>query len=409
MTQTSDSESPQAARSGDASSPWKMPLAAWKEVALRAWHEAGEDNISLVASGVAFCGVLAMVPMLGAMVLSYGLIASPDTVVGNMQSLTSVMPAEAAKLVGDQLANVLHTAGTKKGFGLLLALAIALYGAMKGAGAIVTSLNIAYDEEEKRSFIRLNLLALAITIGALLLALLSIVSIAAMGHLQKLFPHTPGVFLILGKILSYVVMAAVGAAAAATLYRYGPDRSEPKWTWLTPGSAFTAVLWLLVTLGFGFYVANFGSYDATYGTLGGAIVLLTWLYLSAYILLLGAELNCEFERQTARDTTIGPDQAMGTRGAHAADTVAQGPEAQGGSPAVSSESDADAPPSPLKDYAVSRLASRVQRVGGLEKVGMVPAILATGGLAFLRKKGRAPLGIALLTLGGGLSWLARRE
>lgn len=386
-----------------------MPAAAWKDIALRAWHEAGEDNISLVASGVAFCGVLAMVPMLGAIVLSYGLIASPRTVVANMQSLTSVVPAEAAKLIGDQLANVVHTAGGKKGFGLLLALGIALYGAMKGAGAMVTSLNIAYDEEEKRGFVRLNLLALAITTGALLLALLAIVSIAAMGHLQSLFPGTPGILLVIGKILSYAVMAAVGAAAAATLYRYGPDRAEPKWTWLTPGSAFTTILWLAVTLGFGFYVANFGSYDATYGTLGGAIVLLTWLYLSAYILLLGAELNCEVERQTTRDTTIGPEQAMGTRDAHAADTIAVGPQAQAGAEDMPVLKATPISPSPLKVYAVSRITSRVQRFGGLEKVGIVPALLTTGGLALLRKKGSAAIGIAMLAAGGGLSWLTRRE
>ncbi len=254
-------------RSPQAASPWRMPATAWKAIALRTWREAGADNISLIASGVAFCGVLAMVPMLAAIVLSYGLIASPRTVVETMQSLTLVMPAEAAKLIGDQLANVVHTADGKKGFGLILALGIALYGAVKGAGAMVTALNIAYDEDEQRGFVGLNLLALAITAGALLLALLAIVSITAMGRLQAMFPQIPGVLLLLGRVLSYAVMAAVGAAAAATLYRYGPDRDEPRWMWLTPGSAFATSLWLIVTLGFGFYVVNFGSYDATYGAL----------------------------------------------------------------------------------------------------------------------------------------------
>jgi membrane protein len=383
-----------------------MPFAAWKAIALRAWREAAEDNISLIASGVAFCGVLAMVPMLGAIVLSYGLMASPRTVVENMQSLTSVMPTEAAKLVGDQLANVVHTAGGKKGFGLLIALGIALYGAMKGAGALVTALNIAYDETEARSFVRLNLLSLAVTLSALLLAILAIISIAAMGHLQALFPHMPSVLLVLGKIFSYLVMASLGAAAAATVYRFGPDRDEPKWTWLTPGSVFTALLWLVVTLGFGFYVAHFGSYDATYGTLGGAIVLLTWLYLSAYILLLGAELNSEVERQTACDTTVGAEQPLGSSGAYAADTVATTPDTDNDG-ATASES--SAPQTPVRDYLAARATSRLQHLGGLEKVGILPAILTTGGLAFLRRKGRAGLGIALLATGAGLSWLSRGE
>lgn len=244
--------------------------------------------------------------------------------------------------------------------------------------------------------------------SGLLLALLAIVSIAAMGQLQSLFPHTPAILLVLGKILSYVVMAAVGAAAAATLYRYGPDRTEPKWTWLTPGSAFTTSLWLIVTLGFGFYVAHFGSYDATYGTLGGAIVLLTWLYLSAYILLLGAELNCEVERYTTSDTTVGPARSMGSRGAAAADTVAAGsqslkrPENAPLAEAVESRS-------LLGDYAIARVTARIQRIGGLEKVGFLPAVLTTGGLALLRQKGKTTIGVVMLVAGGGLSWLARRD
>ncbi|TVV76462.1 YihY/virulence factor BrkB family protein [Sphingomonas solaris] len=404
----------------DAISPWTIPPSGWKEVVLRSWKEAGQDNISLVASGVAFCGVLALVPLLGAVVLSYGLVATPATVIRNVQSLTSVMPADAAKLIGEQLANVVTTSGGKKGFGLLIALAIALYGAMKGASAIITSLNIAYDEEETRGFVRLNLTALAITAGAVLVAILAIISIAAMGGLETLFPSAPGIVLVAGRILSYAVMAAVGAAAAATLYRYAPNRDEAKWVWLTPGSVLTTVLWLIVTLGFGFYVSNFGSYDATYGSLGAAIVLLTWLYLSAYILLLGAEFNCELERQTARDTTKGPEKALGTRGAHAADTVASGPDAEpkaGSGPhaAVSEQSSAQrvdegsasSTGSALREYAVSRATVRGARVAGMEKVGMLPSILATGGLVMLRRK--APAGIALLALGGGLSWLTGRK
>ena len=397
-----------------AQSPWAMPAAGWKDVALRAWREAGVDNISLVASGVAFCGVLALVPLLGAMVLSYGIVATPATVVRNMQALTAVMPAEAAKLIGEQLGNVVHTSGGKKGFGLLIALGIALYGAMKGAGAMITALNIAYDEEETRGFVKLNLVSLAITVGAVLLAILAVVAIAATGHLESLFPGAPDAVLALGKILSYLVMALAGAAAAAALYRFAPDRREAKWTWLTPGSAFTTILWLAVTAGFGFYVANFGSYDATYGSLGAAIVLLTWLYLSAYILLLGAEFNCELERQTAEDTTKGAARPMGARGAHAADTTASGPDAQEGSPAPQAPPAPDTGPTPapssaLKDYAAGRVAARFGRLGGLEKVGMIPALLSTGGLALLRRRGRAPAGIALLALSGGLSWLRRRD
>lgn len=403
-------------RGRDAASPWAIPAKGWKDIVFRAWKEAGQDNISLVASGVAFCGVLAMVPMLGAVVLSYGLIATPETVMMNVQSLTSVMPTDAAGLIGEQLANVVTTSDGKKGFGLLLALSIALYGAMKGATALITSLNIAYDEEETRGFIHLNLIALAITAGAVLIAIFAIIAIAAMGSLDTLFPSAPAIVLIVGKIVSYVVMAGVGAAAAATLYRYAPNRDEAKWTWLTPGSILTTMLWLIVTLGFGFYVANFGSYDATYGSLGAAIVLLTWLYLSAYILLMGAEFNCELERQTTQDTTKGPTQSLGERGAYAADTVASTPDAKPQpepNPQCSSGDKelfrpAPTTPSPLSEYTAGRIAARAARVSGLGRAGLIPSVIVTGGLVLLRRRDKAIIGAGLLAIGGGLSWLSGR-
>ena len=404
-------------RGRDAGSPWDIPAKGWKDIALRAWKEASQDNISLVASGVAFCGVLAMVPMLGAVVLSYGLVATPETVMENVQSLTSVMPVDAAKLIGEQLANVVTSSDGKKGFGLLLALAIALYGAMKGAAALITSLNIAYDEQETRSFVRLNLIALAITAGAVFIAIFAIIAITAMGSLDALFPSAPAIVLVFGKIVSYLVMAGLGAAAAATLYRYAPNRDEAKWMWLTPGSVLTTVLWLAATLGFGFYVANFGSYDATYGSLGAAIVLLTWLYLSAYILLLGAEFNCELERQTAQDTTKGPIHALGRRGAYAADTVAFAPKMdfQPGSGPQASDAQTEVgsgtvqiTPSPLREYATGRMTARAARMGGLGQVAMLPTIIVTGGLVLLRRRDNAIMGAGLLVIGGALSWLSGR-
>lgn len=306
----------------EAVSPWALGWPAWKAIALRTWREASQDNVGLVAAGVAFYGFLALVPLLGAIVLSYGIVAEPETVMRNMRQLTSVMPTDAAQLIGEQLMNVVKTADGKKGFDLLLALGVALFGARNGAGAIVTALNIAYEEEEKRSFVRLNLLALAMTSAAVLIAVLAMVAIAAMGHLEELLPALPSWIAIVGKLFAYVLLTAAGAAGAATLYRYGPSRERASWVWITPGSAFSAICWLLLTIGFGVYVANFGNYNATYGSLGTVVVLLTWLYLSSYILVFGAELNSEIEHQTATDTTTGPTRPMGERGAWMADHVA---------------------------------------------------------------------------------------
>ena len=390
----------------EATSPWRIPAGGWKEVALRSWKEAGQDNISLVASGVAFCAVLAMVPMLGAVVLSYGLIATPQTVLENVRSLTSVMPTEVARLIGEQLANIVTASDGKKGLGLLIALAIALYGAMKGATAIITALNIAYDEDETRGFLKLNLLALAITAGAVLAALVAAVAIAAMSSLEALFPHVPDVVLALGTILSYVVLAAGGAAAAATLYRFAPNRQNASWTWLTPGSLLASLSWLLMTIGFGIYVANFGSYDATYGSLGAAVVLLTWLNLSAYVLLLGAEFNCELERQTAHDTTTGAQRPLGERGAYAADTVASG-SAVPAKPPLGAPARSTSPAPRPTPAAGGWLTAVALRVVGVRRAGLLPSALASAGLAAMGRRDRPVLGVVLLATAGGLTWLRR--
>lgn len=399
-------------RGRDASSPLAVPAKGWKEVLQRAWKEAGDDNVGIIAAGVAFYGFLALVPLLGATVLTYGLIAEPQTVLRNMNNLTSVMPADAAKLIGEQLMNVVRTSGSKKGFGLVLALGLALFGARNGAGSIITALNIAYEEKETRSFFRINLLALGMTLAAVLVAVIAMVAIAAMGHLGKLFPNAPAILLIAGKVLSYLLVALGGAAGAATLYRYGPSRDEARWVWLTPGSIGASILWLALTLGFGFYVAKFGNYSATYGSLGTVVVMLTWLYLSSYVLLLGAELNSELEQQTERDTTVGPEQAMGARRAKAADTIADGTAKADGNDAPSM-SDADdraerprSQPSMPRDYATSRIAQRAGRIAGFEKVGAAPSLLATGGLAMLRGRKRAPAGLALLAISAVMAWRA---
>lgn len=398
-------------RGRGASSPFAMPATGWKDVLIRTWRETSDDNVSLLAAGVAFYGFLAMVPLLGSIVLSYGLVAEPATVMANVRSLTSVMPAEAAKLIGEQLLNVVTTSGDKKGFGLLLALALALYGAMKGAGAVITALNVAYEEKETRGFVRLNLVTLAITTGAVLIAIVATIAIATLGRLDTALPSAPGFVLALGKLASYAVLGAVGAAGAATLYRYAPDRDAARWVWLTPGSVVATSLWLALTLGFGAYVANFGSYDATYGSLGAVVVLLTWLYLSAYILIVGAELNAELEHQTARDTTAGPAQPLGARGAEAADTVAGVP---GGEPvqrsslsAVHEAHSAATLPSPRLDLVAARAIARAGGIAGLPRLGLMPALLSTMGLALVRRPGRAVAGSAIVAVATALAWLQR--
>jgi membrane protein len=409
-----------------AETPAQIPAPGWKEIAFRTWKESSKDNISIVAAGVAFYGLLAMVPMLGATVLTYGLIASPQTVLHNVQSLATSLPKDVAKLIGDQLLNVVKTSGGKKGLGLIVAIAIALWGARNAASSMITALNIAYEEEEKRGFVKLTLLSLAITAAAAVLGMIGAIVIGLMAQLQAWLPTLGPIGVIAGKILAYVVLAAVAAAAAATLYRYGPSRVKAKWTWITPGSVFFAVGWVILTFGFGFYVSHFGKYNVTYGSLGGVIVFVTWLYLSSFILLYGAEFNSEIEHQTARDTTVDrSEKPLGERGAWSADHVAAGPEDEGNEAAGGAEKplsddagrrqSADRPfhPEPAAQhehpYIVARATNRAASVAGLRKVGMISAALSTLGLSLLRKRGREGAGAALLAGAVGLSLLRRGD
>ena len=311
-------------RGRDATSPWQMPRGAWKDVLLRAYKETSGDNIGLIAAGVSFYAFLALLPLLGAIVLTYGIVADPQTVVRNMTAMTKVMPQDVAQFIGEQLLYVVQTSGGKKGLGVFVALALALFSARNGAGAIVTALNIAYEEEEKRGLVKVNLLALLITAAAVLMAVFALLSMAILAAVETLLPSLPLVAL-LSKLLSYMLLGLAAAAAAATLYRFGPSRDRARWVWLTPGSLFFAVTWVMLTLLFGLYVSQFGNYSATYGSLATVVILLTWLYLSSYLLLFGAEMNSELEHQTARDTTRGAEHPLGQRNAWAADHVAAGP------------------------------------------------------------------------------------
>jgi membrane protein len=305
-----------------ATSPWQMPRSAWKRIAVRTWNQSWIDNAGLVAAGVAFYSFLAIIPLLAVIVLAYGFVAEPETVVRNMQAMMAVLPRDIAVLIGDQLMTAVQTSKGMKGLAILAGLGIALYGGTNAASAIILALNIAYQEKEKRSLVSFYKLAIAMTLAALLLLLVALAATTAITSLERLLPAASGVAVMIGKIASYLVLALGAAAVAATLYRYGPSRENARWTWITAGSLFAGLGWMLLTLGFGFYIGRVTDYGATYGPLGAMVALLTWLYLSAYLFVVGAELNSEVEHQTLKDSTTGPPEPLGRRGAWAADHVA---------------------------------------------------------------------------------------
>ena len=305
-----------------ATTPWQMPLAAWKEVAVRVWNQSWIDNIGLVAAGVAFYGFLALVPLLGILVMTYGAFTEPETVIEHVTTLVRFLPPDVVKLIGQLLMNAVHASQEASGLGILAALGIALYAGSNGAGAVMSSLNIAYEEKEKRSLLRFYGTAIVITLGATLIALVALAALTAVGELERILPRAGRIMLVLGKVGLYVAMALLASGVAAILYRFGPSREEARWHWLTPGSIFTALVWLLLAMGFSFYVTRLTDYNATYGSIAGIVMLLTWMYLSSYAFLFGAELNAELEHQTTKDSTTGDPQPLGKRGAWVADHVA---------------------------------------------------------------------------------------
>ena len=247
-----------------------------------AFDRFGRHNGGILAAGVAYFAFLALVPLLAAAVLGYGLFADPQMVAQNINALADNLPASATQIIADQLRAVVETSETTKGLGLALAIGLALFGARNGAGSLVNAVSLAFEAHERRSFVRGNLVALAVTGAGIVGAGLVVAALAAAAMLET------GQWF--SRVLAYLVLAGAGTAGAAMLYRHAPYGPDPDWRQLLPGAAFAGVMLVALTGLFGVYVANFGDYNATYGSLSAVVVLLTWLYLSAYVLLFGAEL-----------------------------------------------------------------------------------------------------------------------
>jgi membrane protein len=302
--------------------PEQIPPKGWKEIALRLKTEIKQDQVALLAAGVAFYALLSLFPAIIAAVSIYGLVADPTTVRDQIARLTETLSPETAKLVGEQIRQVTAGAGGALGLATVLGIAIALWSASSGMKALITGVNMAYDESESRKFLKLRGLALLLTLGAMVLMGIALALIVAFPAVTGDWPTA---LRWTASILRWLLLAALLTAGLAVLYRYAPDRDEPRWTWVSWGSGIATLLWVVASIGFSIYATFFGNYNKTYGALAGVIVLMFWLFLSAFVVLLGAELNTEMELQTARDTTAGPERPLGERQAHAADHVAEAP------------------------------------------------------------------------------------
>jgi membrane protein len=303
-----------------ATRPSQYLLATWRDILGRVWTNMGTHNVSLMAAGVAFYAFLSFVPLLAALVMSYGLIADPASIAGHMKTIIGVVPKDAAKLIYDQLLHLTTAAATQKGIGLAIALAVSIYGATRASGALMTAMNVIYEEEDRRGFIRGTIVSGVLIVGAVIIGIIGVLAASMLGYAQKLLGDIGPAGALVVKLVTWLGAAFFCALTIAAMYRFAPDRKDARWRWLSLGSILATILWLAATMLFGVYAAKFGNYDATYGSLGAVVVLLLWLYISAYVVLLGALLNAEAERQTARDSTTGHERPMGHRGAVLADT-----------------------------------------------------------------------------------------
>jgi membrane protein len=300
--------------------PWEIPWAGWKDIIWRVYASVNDTRLLAVAAGVVFYSLLAIFPAIAAFVSLYGLIADASTIDSHLSLAAGIFPAGAVDIIHEQISRLTAKSDARLSLGFITGLAVALWSANAGMKAIIDALNVVYDEKEKRSFIKLNLLSLLFTLIAIVSLMIALAAVVI----------APMVFSAVGlsslwslaiAALQWPLLLALAAIALAAIYRYGPSRAEARWQWLSVGSGAAAIGWLITSALFSWYIAHFGAYNATYGSLGAAVGMMMWMWISAIVILLGGELNAEIEHQTAKDSTVGSEKPLGERGAAMADTI----------------------------------------------------------------------------------------
>jgi membrane protein len=293
-----------------------IPAKGWKDILWRTYEQLNEDRLA----GVVFYGLLALFPTITALVSSYALFADAKTVNDHMAFLSSFLPEGTFSIIQDQVGRVLSKGDMKLGSAFLGSLLLAIWSANGGMKAIIDALNVVYDEREKRGFIKLNAVSLAFTVGGVIGILVAIGLVVVTPVVLSMVGLGSSVDALI-RFGRWPVLGVILLLALAVLYRYAPSRRSPKWRWISVGSVVATITWMIGSGLLSFYLANFGHYDATYGSLGAAIALMTWMWMSMIVVLFGAELNSEIEHQTTKDSTVGPPKPLGTRGAMMADTI----------------------------------------------------------------------------------------
>jgi membrane protein len=308
--------------------PSQIPPRGWKDIATRVRAELKEDHTSLAAAGVAFFGFLAVIPALAALVSVVGLVTEPDAVTQRADDLFGSLPSEARDLLTAQLDTLASRTSSSLSLSLVVSIALSLWSASSGMSHLIEGVNVAYDEQDGRNLVVKKAMSLAFTLGAIAFGVFTVVGLAALPAIVDAL-DLPGWLSGLLRYAFWPVLVVGFVLGLAVLYRHGPHRDAPKWRWVSWGSAVAVVIWLVASILFRVYAANFASYDQSYGSLAAVVVLLLWLYITAFAVLLGAQLNAEMEHQTAVDTTRGPERPLGQRGAVMADTIGRSSDGHG--------------------------------------------------------------------------------
>jgi membrane protein len=300
-----------------ADAPRKIPPRGWRDILWRTWWEIGRDRLPAVAGGITFYSLLAIFPAIGVFVSLYGLFSDVDQVSRNLDQLAAFVPEQVLGLLGDQMVRLASQRHASLSVAFIVSLLLSVWSANAGMQALIDGLNIAYDETEKRNFAVRRALSYGFTFAA----------IVFLTAVTAILVALPIVVEELGLLDWWVLPArwvgllALAGVGFATIYRYAPSRQRARWRWVRPGAAFAALAWVGGSLGYSWFLNNVAHYDATYGSLGAVVGFMMWIWVSAMVVLIGAELNAEIEHQTAVDSTTGAPLPMGQRGAAMADTV----------------------------------------------------------------------------------------
>ncbi len=275
---------------------WHLSWTDWRAVLKRVFAFLSTERVTLTAAGVSYYTLLALFPALAALVSVYGLITDANSLSAHLDTLAGIVPDSILRFVGGELTRLIQNSTSRLGISAAVSLLVALWSANGGVKSMFWAMNMAYNTEEERSFIKLNLITLAFTLAAMVVFVVVINALVVIPLLVSALELGA-----LGRVLGMVIPGAIAFiivyAAIAVVYRFGPSRPPAGWRWITPGAVAAAIVWLIASIGFSFYLSNFSNYDATYGTLGTAIGLLIWLYISAFIVIVGADVNAELERQ----------------------------------------------------------------------------------------------------------------